>query len=110
MLGIVPLVRELLKRNTKVLLCATVNPAINDITFSELVKVIEVCCEQCEVLRKSYFDEHRLVLLGNDQIGPCLDFRMLSSGTLNYHNWNQRQHNRLFPMLKLSIHRVVCSH
>ncbi|XP_052864917.1 4'-phosphopantetheine phosphatase [Anopheles cruzii] len=78
-LGIVPLVRELLKRNTKVLLCATINPAINDITYSELVNVIVVCCGECEILRKAYYDEHRLELLGNDQIGPCLDFRMLSS-------------------------------
>lgn len=77
-LGIVPLVRELLKRNTKVLLCATVNPAINDITYAELLTAIEDCCEQCDVLRKAYHVEHRLLLLGNDQIGPCLDFRMLS--------------------------------
>uniref|UniRef100_A0A6E8W1R1 4'-phosphopantetheine phosphatase n=1 Tax=Anopheles coluzzii TaxID=1518534 RepID=A0A6E8W1R1_ANOCL len=77
-LGIVPLVRELLKRNTKVLLCATINPAINDITYSELTKAIADCCEECDILRDAYSKEHRLLLFGNDQIGPCLDFRVLS--------------------------------
>uniref|UniRef100_A0AAG5DXS3 4'-phosphopantetheine phosphatase n=1 Tax=Anopheles atroparvus TaxID=41427 RepID=A0AAG5DXS3_ANOAO len=79
-LGIVPLVRELLKRNTKVLLCATVNPAINDITYSELITTIVACCEQCDILHKAYHVDHRLLLFGNDQVGPCLDFRMLSMG------------------------------
>lgn len=80
MLGIVPLVRELLKRKTKVLLCATINPAINDITYSELTKAIADCCEECDILRDAYSKEHRLLLFGNDQIGPCLDFRVLSKG------------------------------
>ncbi|XP_053662926.1 4'-phosphopantetheine phosphatase [Anopheles marshallii] len=77
-LGIVPLVRELLKRNTKVLLCATINPAINDITYSELTGTIADCCKECEILQNAYSVEHRLLLYGNDQIGPCLDFRMIS--------------------------------
>ncbi|XP_053673880.1 4'-phosphopantetheine phosphatase [Anopheles nili] len=78
-LGIVPLARELLKRKTKVLLCATINPAINDITFSELSSTIAACCEECEILRNAFREERQLLLFGNDQIGPCLDFRMLSS-------------------------------
>ncbi|XP_035919214.1 4'-phosphopantetheine phosphatase-like [Anopheles stephensi] len=77
-LGIVPLVRELLKRNTKVLLCATRNPAINDITYSELTRAIADCCKECDILRTAYSEQNRLLLFGNDQIGPCLDFRMIS--------------------------------
>uniref|UniRef100_A0A182MVL1 4'-phosphopantetheine phosphatase n=1 Tax=Anopheles culicifacies TaxID=139723 RepID=A0A182MVL1_9DIPT len=77
-LGIVPLVRELLKRNTKVLLCATINPAINDITYSELTRAIADCCKECDILQNAYSVENRLLLFGNDQIGPCLDFRMIS--------------------------------
>ncbi|XP_058831770.1 4'-phosphopantetheine phosphatase [Topomyia yanbarensis] len=76
-LGIIPLVRELLLRQTKVLLCANTNPALNDITYNELKEVITQCCTECEVISDAY-DTGMLKILGNEQNGPCLDFSLMT--------------------------------
>lgn len=76
-LGILPLVRELLIRKTKVLLCANTEPALNDITYEELTEVVKECCSECETINQAY-NSGRLTVVGNDQNGPCLDFRNIS--------------------------------
>ncbi|KAL1379604.1 hypothetical protein pipiens_014773 [Culex pipiens pipiens] len=76
-LGILPLVRELLLRKTKVLLCANTEPALNDITYEELNEVVKECCSECETINQAYHSG-MLKIVGNDQNGPCLDFRNIS--------------------------------
>lgn len=76
-LGILPLVRELLIRKTKILLCANFAPALNDITFEELNQVVKESCSKCEIINQAY-QEGMLKIVGNDQNGPCLDFRNIS--------------------------------
>ncbi|XP_037958258.1 4'-phosphopantetheine phosphatase [Teleopsis dalmanni] len=75
-LGILPFTRELLKRGTKVLLCANTEPSLNDVTSSELNAIIESCTCHCNVLAQAW-ENKSLVVYGNGQRGPCLDMRNL---------------------------------
>lgn len=74
-----PLARELLRRNTRVLLCANSVPSLNDITEPELREVLRKCSEHCEIIRRAV-DDHNLLVYGNGQEGPCLDMRSLNAG------------------------------
>lgn len=78
-LGILPLVRQLLIQKTKVLLCANIKPALNDITYDELQDLIKQCCTKCAIINEAY-EQGRLQIFGNEQNGPCLDFRLLTAG------------------------------
>lgn len=77
-LGVIPFARELLKRGTKVILCANSAPSLNDITSEELISVIEKCCNECQIIKNAYEIRKNLIIFGNGQIGPCLDMRTLS--------------------------------
>lgn len=77
-LGILPLVRQLLLQKTKVLLCANTKPTLNDITYEELRDLIEQCCSKCAIINEAY-EQGMLQIFGNEQNGPCLDFRLLTS-------------------------------
>ena len=50
MLGMLPLARELLRGGAEVVLVANSQPAINDITASELRSVLETAARSCPVL------------------------------------------------------------
>jgi bifunctional damage-control phosphatase, subfamily II, fusion protein len=50
-LGMIPLVRELLRCGSEVVLVANSRPAINDITASELKKVVNQAAEMCPIIR-----------------------------------------------------------
>lgn len=78
-LGVMPFARELLSRGTKVILCANVEPSLNDVTLSELQQVVAECCHQCDLIKEAT-ETKRLLICGNGQIGPCLDMRRISSG------------------------------
>lgn len=80
-LGVMPFARELLNRGTKVILCANVEPSLNDVTLSELQQVVAECCHQCDLIKEATATK-RLLICGNGQIGPCLDMRRISSGKL----------------------------
>ncbi|XP_055677696.1 4'-phosphopantetheine phosphatase [Lutzomyia longipalpis] len=75
-LGILPFARELLRRKTKVILCANSEPALADITYNELKEVMSSCCDECSILREAYATE-RLLILPNGQSGPCLNLKSL---------------------------------
>ncbi|KAH8392321.1 hypothetical protein KR215_006025 [Drosophila sulfurigaster] len=75
-LGILPFVRELLKRGTKVLLCANSEPSLNDVTSRELRQLLDDCACQCSIL-DSAWRTGRLLVYANGQSGPCLDMRRL---------------------------------
>ncbi|XP_059610654.1 4'-phosphopantetheine phosphatase [Phlebotomus argentipes] len=76
-LGILPFARELLRRGTKVILCANSEPALADITYKELESLMDSCCDQCSILREAYAAK-RLLVLPNGQSGPCLNLRTLT--------------------------------
>ncbi|XP_054744256.1 4'-phosphopantetheine phosphatase [Anastrepha obliqua] len=75
-LGILPFVRALLQRGTKVLLCANTEPSLNDVTSRELANLLDNCCTHCSVLEQAWQDQ-RLLVYANGQRGPCLDMRTL---------------------------------
>lgn len=75
-LGVLPFVRELLRRGTKVLLCANSEPSLNDVTSRELSALLDDCACQCDVLNSAW-RSGRLLVYANGQSGPCLDMRTL---------------------------------
>lgn len=75
-LGVLPFVRELLKRGTKVLLCANSEPSLNDVTSRELTTLLDDCACHCSILESSW-RSGRLLVYANGQSGPCLDMRTL---------------------------------
>lgn len=75
-LGVLPFVRGLLKRGTKVLLCANSEPALNDVTSEELKSLLDDCSRECEVLEQAW-SKGQLLVYANGQTGPCLDMRTL---------------------------------
>lgn len=75
-LGVLPFARELLKRGTKVILCANSEPALNDVTSRELEALLDECAPECEVIAEAW-KSRRLLVYANGQSGPCLDMRTL---------------------------------
>lgn len=75
-LGILPFARELLKRGTKIILCANTTPSLNDVTTSELTTILESCMCKCSIIREACAN-NKLLVFGNGQKGPCLDMRTL---------------------------------
>lgn len=76
-LGIIPFVRELLRDGTKVVLAANSLPAINDITWRELVTVVQRAAIHCDILRQA-FAQGQLIIVGNGCGSPCIDLRRVS--------------------------------
>ncbi|XP_057666278.1 4'-phosphopantetheine phosphatase-like [Diorhabda carinulata] len=77
-LGILPLVRELLSQGTEVILAANTYPTLNDITYSELNIYCDRAAKYCEIL-KGGLDNGKLITAENGQKGPCLDLSVLSA-------------------------------
>lgn len=78
-LGILPFARELLKRETKVILAANSEPSLNDVTFTELKDIMDECKLKCDILKNSLATS-KLMMIPNGQKGPCLDMRNLPKG------------------------------
>ncbi|OAD56075.1 Pantothenate kinase 4 [Eufriesea mexicana] len=76
-LGILPFARDLLLRGTKVILCANSMPALNDVTYPELVVTLRDAAKICKVIRHA-LKENRLIAMETAQAGPCLDLSRLS--------------------------------
>ncbi|XP_044266882.1 4'-phosphopantetheine phosphatase [Tribolium madens] len=76
-LGILPLIREFLKQNTKVIVTANTAPALNDVTWHELKLYSQEAASQCPILEQS-LRTGQLVTVENGQKGPCLDLSTLS--------------------------------
>lgn len=72
-LGVFPFIREILKQNTEVILCANSKPALNDVTYSELIVLMDDVCQECDILKKAYKSK-KLMIFENGQNGCCLDF------------------------------------
>ncbi|CAB3381568.1 Hypothetical predicted protein [Cloeon dipterum] len=78
-LGIIPFARELLKRGTRVILCANSAPALNDVTHSELQELLRQVGVMCPIIQ-SALQSSRLLAMGTAQAGPCLDLRQVCRG------------------------------
>ncbi|XP_049852310.1 4'-phosphopantetheine phosphatase isoform X1 [Schistocerca gregaria] len=76
-LGILPFARELLRRGTKVILCANSMPALNDVTYAELQVVLKQAAAVCEVIHCGII-ENCLTVMETAQAGPCLDLTRLN--------------------------------
>ncbi len=78
-LGVMPLVIEFLKNsNTKVLLCANTKPAINDITYAELLLVIKKACALNETLKHAFYVSKHLIIMETGSSSPCLDLSRIN--------------------------------
>ncbi|XP_022910990.1 4'-phosphopantetheine phosphatase [Onthophagus taurus] len=78
-LGVIPLAREFIKRDTDVILSANTFPALNDITIKELNCCLQEASLHCPVI-KNAVDSKKLQGIENGQGGPCLDLSKLNSG------------------------------
>ncbi|XP_014615545.1 PREDICTED: pantothenate kinase 4 isoform X1 [Polistes canadensis] len=76
-LGILPFTRDLLQRGTKVILCANSMPALNDVTYPELVVILQDAAKISKVIKKA-LKENRLLAMETGQAGPCLDLSRLN--------------------------------
>jgi len=72
-LGVIPFVRELLRNNTTVILVANSEPSLNDVTYPELVAIIEETAEICPIVKDNYVSNN-LVLRESGQKCCCLNF------------------------------------
>ncbi|KAI9336239.1 fumble-domain-containing protein, partial [Zopfochytrium polystomum] len=76
-LGILPFVRYLVKKGTRVILAANTRPAVNDITAYELDGVLSEVAKQdgllAEAVKKSW-----IKVVGTGSGEPCLDLRRVS--------------------------------
>ena len=71
-----PFVRQLLIQGSSVILCGNSEPALNDVTWTELVDIVLSCCKSCDILAGAYAKQ-QLVICANGQTGPCLDLERL---------------------------------
>jgi hypothetical protein len=76
-LGIIPFIRHLLRKNTEIILAANSRPAINDITAHELVQVVDRIAEMDGVVRAS-LEARKLKIVASGSASPCIDFRRIS--------------------------------
>ena len=74
-LGMIPFMRELLKRGTEVVLAVNSVPSINDITVPEMQSIMEHACDIDSILCAYYkLGKWRLISSGNDL--PVIDLRL----------------------------------
>lgn len=83
MLGVLPFVRELLLRKSKVILVANSRPSLNDVTYVELLELIVDASKHCEIIDKAY-KNGSLLIRENGQSGVCLNFLTLSKGLTQF--------------------------
>jgi len=76
-LGVMPFVEELLRRGTKVLLCANNRPVLNDVTYAELELILQRVSPLSEVLSDALANG-KLECLDSGQGSPCLDLTKLN--------------------------------
>ncbi|MGH0176459.1 UNVERIFIED_CONTAM: hypothetical protein FKN15_072366 [Acipenser sinensis] len=78
-LGVFPLVRELLCRGTEVVLASNSGPALNDVTYNELQILTERIAAMDSVIHSGIMKE-RLILVQSGSSSPCLDLSRLDKG------------------------------
>ena len=85
-LGVLPLAREMLKRGTKVVLCANDVPSINDITIKELEELVFPTLlrmnDKDNVFKKA-IESGQLACIGSGSDLPVIDLREISEPCAN---------------------------
>jgi len=76
-LGVIPFVEEMLRRESSVILCANSRPILNDVTYAELSLLLGQLSEISPVI-KSGLDSGRLVARDSGQGSPCLDLARMN--------------------------------
>ena len=72
-LGVIPFVQFLLGRGTEVILCANNRPVLNDVTYAELVTLVQVTNKYCLFLWHLNHDDrgHKVLSVLGNCIGPA---------------------------------------
>uniref|UniRef100_A0A1I7ZER0 4'-phosphopantetheine phosphatase n=1 Tax=Steinernema glaseri TaxID=37863 RepID=A0A1I7ZER0_9BILA len=78
LLGVIPFARELLKMGTKVIIVCNWSPALNDVTYNELVALMPEICAGDPILAEAVKQE-QLEIEHSGQGSPCLDLRRVNS-------------------------------
>lgn len=79
-LGVLPFARQLLIQKTNVIICSNWKPSLNDVTYRDLPRYVEMAAKYCKILAEAV-NEKRLILANNGQKGPTVDFRDLPEGS-----------------------------
>ena len=85
-LGVLPLAREMLKRGTKVVLCANDVPSINDITIKELEELVFPTLLQMndkDNVFKKAIESKQFTCIGSGSDLPVIDLREISEPCAN---------------------------
>jgi len=77
-LGVIPFVEEMLRRGTAVILCANSKPILNDVTYVELVLLLQQVAELSSVIKEG-LENGRLIARDSGQGSPCLDLARLNN-------------------------------
>jgi len=81
-LGMIPLIREFLKRGTQVILCANSHPAVNDMTYAEMVPLLRLVASKCRIIKVA-LEQGDLIPFGSGQGSPCLDLSRVSQDLIS---------------------------
>ncbi|PVU94443.1 hypothetical protein BB561_002540 [Smittium simulii] len=76
-LGVLPFARFLLSQGTSVILAANSQPALNDITFDDLMNNLIKVAQFDEIINKK-INDGSLVVIGTGSSNPCLDLSRLN--------------------------------
>ncbi|EYC19298.1 hypothetical protein Y032_0024g1002 [Ancylostoma ceylanicum] len=77
-LGVIPFARELIRRGSKVIIVSNLSPALNDLTYNEMIAMVPRIREADGFLRDA-IDNEKLMFEHSGQGSPCLDLRKVHS-------------------------------
>ncbi|KAK5965626.1 Pantothenate kinase 4 [Trichostrongylus colubriformis] len=77
-LGVIPFARELLKRGSRVIIISNLSPALNDLTYPEMMEMVPLLRDVDRTLKEA-IDDGRLMFEHSGQNSPCLDLRRMHS-------------------------------
>jgi len=87
-LGMIPFARFLLSRGTQVILTANELPSLNDVTYTELVALVQGIAQWDPVIGQA-LAEHRLELVSSGNGAPLIDLRRVSPSLVEVVNRRQ---------------------
>ena len=76
-LGVVPLVRELARIGTRVVMAANSQPALNDVTIEELNQVLQELCS-CDTLLADLLNNDQIITIASGCDIPLIDLGLVS--------------------------------
>ncbi|PIO55022.1 hypothetical protein TELCIR_23600, partial [Teladorsagia circumcincta] len=71
-LGVIPFARELLRRGSRVIIVSNLSPALNDLTYPEMMQMVPLLRQADESLNEA-IGSGRLTFEHSGQSSPCLD-------------------------------------